>query len=155
MTLFLVLSSLFLQFLNVSTLFWMAYKCLPLVYGAILQTILFPSDLDIFIFTSIFSFLIVCLASLSTLSLPKMPTAGVQISWISLHLSFSLVYVVNISYNRSWWLLDTPVLRLYSAVSVAGVSSNYSCCFLMLRRGVTHRLHLTIMFLSFSLTNWI
>ncbi len=45
-----------------------------------------------------------------------MPTwAGVQISWISLHFSFSLVYVVNISYNRSWRLLDIPVLRLYSA----------------------------------------
>ncbi len=78
----------------------------------------FPNNIlpfFIFIFTSIF-FLIVCLANLSTLSLPKMPTwAGVQISWISLHFSFTLVHVVNFSSNRSGRLLDIPVLRLYSA----------------------------------------
>ncbi len=110
--------------LLVPTLFWKAYRCLSLAslshlrchsLTASFQTIFFPSDFDIFIFTSIF-FLIVCLANLSTLSLPKMPTwAGVQISWISLHFSFTLVHVVNFSSNRSWWLLDIPVLRLYSA----------------------------------------
>ncbi len=68
------------QFLNVPTLFWKAYRCLPLAslsrlhchsLTASFQTIFFPSDFDIFIFTSIFSIVIVCLANLSTQNCPK------------------------------------------------------------------------------------
>ncbi len=104
------------QFLNVSTWFWMAYKCLPLAplshfrchsLTASFQTIFFPSDFDVFIFTSIFSFVYVCLANIHSLIAPLTEVK------ICLLVTFSMWWI-----NKPWPLIAPKCLHELGSKSV-------------------------------------